>query len=145
MLEFYPQTIYYPREVVEQKYTNGELCHTEGYLLDFADRHRDDIWALAYDDSAVPSDSDLIDATKLLILSRGSVQPAAEMGDIIREINKEIWYRGEKTHSPQNAAEVSADWQEKYASKWREARLFETLVVLDHCAARVLDRLHGGA
>jgi hypothetical protein len=145
MLEFYPQTIYYPREVAEAKFNAGELSRMQGYLLDFVERHREDIWALAYDGAASPSQEDLLDAVKLLILSRGSIQPAAEMGDIMREISREVWYRGEKEHCPQDIATVSADWQEKYAAKWREARLFETLVVLEHSVEPVMGRLHGGA
>lgn len=143
MLEFYPQSIYYPREAVEEKYRKGELRLTESRLIGFVERHREEIMEIAYDESTQPGDSALLDAVRLFILSKGTIHPPSEMADLIREINREVWYRGEQ--GVQDSRKVAEEWQEKYAAKWREARLFEAFVVLEHCALAVLERLRGVA
>ena len=143
MLEFYPQSIYYPREAVEEKYRKGELRLTESRLIGFVERHREEIMEIAYDESTQPGDLALLDAVRLFILSKGTIHPPSELADLIREINREVWYRGEQ--GVQDSRKVAEEWQEKYAAKWREARLFEAFVVLEHCALAVLERLRGVA
>ncbi len=143
MFEFYPQSIYYPRETAEEKYRKGELRLTESRLLGFVERHREEILEVAYDDSPDPSDDTLLDAVRYFILSKGSIHPPSEMADLIREINREVWYKGEQ--GVQDSRKVAEEWQEKYATKWREARLFEAFVVLEHCAQSVVSRLRGVA
>jgi hypothetical protein len=144
MLEFYPQTIYYPREAVEEKYRKGDLRQTENHLLNFVERHREDILEVAYDESTSPNDDMLLDAVRLFVLSKGTIHPPAEMADLIREINREVWYRGEE-QGVQDPRKVAEEWQEKYAVKWREARLFEVFVVMELDASAVLERLRGVA
>jgi len=142
MLDFYPIHIYYPLEEAEKKYREGSLKQTEKYLLAFVERHLEEIMDLAKDNGN-PNDEDIIDAVKGEILARGSIQPAAELADIIKEINKEIWYRGEAANQSQNPKDVAEQWQAEYATKWQEARLFETFVVLEHCTSTVLDKFSG--
>jgi len=111
--------------------------------MDFVDRHLDEIVDLA-NESGEAKDDDILDAVKGEILARGSIQPAAELADMIKEINKEIWYKGEATtNGNQNPKEISELWQAEYAIKWQEARLFETFVVLEHCASAVLAKFSG--
>jgi hypothetical protein len=141
MLDFYPTHIYYPLEEVEKKYHSGDLRLTETYLLDFVDRHLDEILNIASEDGT-PKDEDILDAVKGEILVRGSIQPAAELADMIKEINKEILYKGEAQHH-QNPKYIAEQWQAKYAVKWQEARLFETFVVLEHCTSSILARFSG--
>ena len=40
MIEFYPNSIYYPREAVEEKLAKGELTKTEEHLMGWTERHR---------------------------------------------------------------------------------------------------------
>ena len=142
MLDFYPVHIYYPLEAAEAKYHNGDLKQTEIYLLNFVERHLEDIYDLANENSP-PSDEDILDAVKGEILARGSIQPAAELAEIIKEISDEIWYMGEKESHRQNPKDIADMWHAQYAIKWREARLFETFVVLEHCASSVLAKFSG--
>jgi len=142
MLDFYPIHIYYPLEEAEKKYREGALKQTEDYLLAFVERHLEDIMDIA-SDSENASDEDILDAVKGEILARGSIQPAAELADIIREINKEIWYRGEAKKQSQNPKDIAEEWQAEYAAKWHEARLFEAFVVLEHCKNAVLAKFSG--
>ena len=141
MLEFYPQSIYYPREAVEEKYRKGELKLTESRLIGFVERHREDILEIAYDDSSEPDDETLLDSVCYFVLSKGTIHPPSEMADLIREINREVWYRGEQ--GILDSRKVAEEWQEKYAATWREARLFEAFVVLEHCSEAIISRLRG--
>jgi hypothetical protein len=143
VLEFYPQSIYYPREAVEDKYRKGDLRLTENRLIGFVERHRDEILEIAYDESPEPDDDTLLDSVGFFILSKGTIHPPSEMADLIREINREVWYRGEQ--GVLDTRKVAEEWQEKYAAKWREARLFEAFIVMEHCAATIVDRLRSAA
>jgi len=143
VLEFYPQSIYYPREAVEEKYRKGDLRLTESRLIGFVERHREEILEIAYDESSDPNDEALLEAVALFVLSKGTIHPPSEMADLIREINREVWYRGEQ--GVQDSRKVAEEWQEKYAAKWREARLFEAFVVMEHCSGILLERLRGVA
>jgi hypothetical protein len=142
MLDFYPVHIYYPLEEAEKKYQDGALKQTEAYLLDFVERHLEEIIYIANDDGE-PKDEDILDAVKGVILVRGSIQPAAELAEMIKEISKEIWYKGETENQSQNPKDIAESWQAEYAVKWQEAKLFETFVVLEHCTSSVLAKFSG--
>ncbi|MDR3002207.1 MAG: hypothetical protein LBU89_13210 [Fibromonadaceae bacterium] len=142
MLDFYPVHIYYPLEEAEKKYQEGALKQTETQLLDFVERHLEEIIDTASEEGE-PNDESILDAVKGEILARGSIQPVAELADMLKEIHKEIWYKGEVTNCSQNPRDVAEQWQAEYAIKWREARLFEVFVVLEHCASAVLAKFNG--
>ena len=142
MIDFYPVHIYYPLEEAERKYQEGTLKQTETYLLDFIERHLEEIIDIASEDGE-PKDEDILNAVKGEILARGSIQPAAELADMIKEINKEIWYKGETEKYGPNPKNIAEQWQAEYAIKWHEARLFEIFVVLEHCASAVLAKFSG--
>jgi hypothetical protein len=142
MIDFYPIHIYYPLEEAEKKYQDGTLRQTETYLLDFVERHLEEIIDIANEDGEA-KDEDILNAIKGEILARGSIQPAAELADMIKEINKEIWYKGETENQSQNPKYIAEQWQAEYAIKWREAKLFEAFVVLEHCTSVVLAKFSG--
>ena len=136
MIEFYPNSIYYPREAVEEKLAKGELQKTEKHLMGWTERHRGEIWDCARDDSDNPTDEILLDNLRALLLCKGSLQPAAEMGDMIKEIKKEEWYRNESHH--EDPEEVADEWRTKYLVKWREARMFEAFILIEKRTAELL-------
>lgn len=131
MIEYYPDSIYYPREAVEAKYKKGELSKTEERLFGFAKRHKDQIWTISKEDCSNPSDDVLLDNLRAYLLLRGSLQPAADMADLIKEINKEVWYRNEEQKGKENPQEVAINWEEQYATKWRQARMFEAFILIE--------------
>ena len=88
MIEYYPDSIYYPRETVEAKYKKGELAKVEERLMGFAERHKNRVWIISKEDSSEPSNEVLLDNLRAYLLVRGSLQPAADMADLIKEINK---------------------------------------------------------
>ncbi len=141
MIDFYPNSIYYPREAVEEKLANGELQRTEKHLMGWTERHRGEIWDCAREDAEQPTDEILLDNLRALLLCKGSLQPAAEMGDMIREITKEVWYRNEKESEP--ADEVADEWRAKYLVKWREARMFEAFILIEKRSEELLKILKG--
>jgi len=141
MIDFYPTHIYYPLEEAEKKYREGALKQTEAYLLDFIDRHMEEITDIASEDGEAKEES-ILNAVKGVILVRGSIQPAAELADMIKEIHKEVWYKGEAENRSQNIDHIAEQWQAEYAIKWHEARLFEYFVVLEHCTSSVLAKFN---
>ena len=139
MIEFYPNSIYYPREAVDEKLAKGELEKTKKYLIGWTERHRDEIWECAREDAEQPSDEILLDNLRALLLCKGSLQPAAEMGAMIREITKEVWYQNE--NGPKDPDVIAVDWQTKYLTKWREARMFEAFVLIEKNAKQLVEIL----
>ncbi len=147
MIEYFPQTIYYPKDEVERKWRTGELAQVETRLLEFIDRHAQILMDIAMDSIPEPSEAtgekpkvdDYLDAIRILIFNKGTIHPPAEMAEMIKEINKEIWYQGESGES--NSQKVWSLWEQKYAYQWREARIFETFVVLEHIAPRAVSTL----
>ena len=136
MIDFYPNSIYYPREAVEEKLAKGELQQTEKHLLSWTERHRGEIWDCARDDSENPTDEILLDNLRALLLCKGSLQPAADMADVIKEIAKEIWYQNEK--DKKSPDQIATEWWDKYLTKWREARMFEAFILIEKKAEQLL-------
>ena len=136
MIEFYPNSIYYPREAVDEKLAKGELEKMKKHLVGWTERHRDEIWECAREDAEKPTDEILLDNLRALLLCKGSLQPAAEMGEMIREITKEVWYQNE--NGPKDPDMIAVDWQTKYLTKWREARMFEAFVLIEKNAERLV-------
>lgn len=139
MIEFYPNSIYYPREAVEEKLAKGELEKTEKHLFGWTERHRGEIWDCAREDAEKPTDEMLLDNLRALLLCKGSLQPAAEMGEMIKEITKEVWYRNE--NGPESPDMVAVEWQTKYLVKWREARMFEAFILIEKLSSKLIDIL----
>ena len=77
MIEFYPNSIYYPREAVDEKLAKGELEKTKQYLMGWTERHRDEIWECAREDAENPSDEILLDNLRALLLCKGRPQGAS--------------------------------------------------------------------
>jgi hypothetical protein len=61
------------------------------------------------------------------------------MGAMIREITKEVWYQNE--NGPKDPASIAVDWQAKYLTKWREARMFEAFVLIEKNAQQLVELL----
>ncbi|MGM9985226.1 MAG: hypothetical protein ACI38O_11210 [Fibrobacter intestinalis] len=141
MIEYYPDSIYYPRETVEAKYKKGELAKVEERLMGFAERHKNRVWIISKEDSSEPSNEVLLDNLRAYLLVRGSLQPAADMADLIKEINKEVWYRNEEQKGKENPQEVAINWEEQYEKKWRQARMFEAFVLIDICKDKLIQIL----
>ena len=62
------------------------------------------------------------------------------MADQIKEINNEIWYRGE--HGDYDRGKIQEEWAMRYASMWRNFRIKEILYVADQKASEINDILN---
>lgn len=126
------------QQVIEELYKTGQLQGICTHLLEFVSRHRQEILDMAENSK---SGFDLAEATKQLIQHRGSIHLPSEMADQIREINNEIWYRGE--HGDYNRAKIQEEWAMRYASLWRSFRIKEILFVVDQKREEIERLLHG--
>jgi hypothetical protein len=69
---------------------------------------------------------------RAVLRKRGTCNPAGDIQDQCYEIEKEVWYEGERAKRPVGAErreEIARSWASQHASKWREWRLFQLLYV----------------
>ncbi len=118
--------------IIEGLYRSGQLNGISLHLLEFVTRHKQEILSMA---RKTRSDSNLIEATKQLIQHRGSIHLPSEMADQIKEINNEIWYRGE--HGDYDRSKIQEEWAMKYASMWRNFRIKEILFVVEQKGSEI--------
>jgi len=121
------------RFALELRWYEGRMLRYAEWLTAFADRHREEILmaAGAAADSAV-----LLAATKRLIAECGSMHLAGELKDQRREIENELWYRGER--GEHDRAGIQQDWTARHAAAWRRWRIQEYLFIADRCACQVV-------
>ena len=59
-------------------------------------------------------------AAKLFLLKTRTVNPLSEVKLEVEEIEKEIWYRGEKEQHPVDPNKVALEWSKQHAAGWRD-------------------------
>ena len=127
-------SVFYSHDVLRKKLQSGEFERLRQQLHSFILRHHDEIVEVIADvDQEFPDidrRSNVLASIRAFVEANQGVSPAAEMGDQIKEINKEIWYRGEE--GLKNRKEISQEWTRLYASRWRSARLQELLYLIDN-------------
>ncbi len=88
------------------------------------------------------SDRQLIDFCVRSTLSRrGSANPRRDILEQVGEIEKEVWYEGERRKSAVPAdlrEEIARRWARQHASQWREWRLLQLLYVWERKADHYL-------
>jgi hypothetical protein len=120
------QTLEEEKRIIQELYKSGQLENICVHLLEFVSRHRAEINAIVQGN---PSPNANIVATQQLIQHRGTIHLPSEMADQIKEINNEIWYRGE--HGDYDRAKIQEEWAMRYASMWRNFRIKEILYVVE--------------
>jgi hypothetical protein len=120
-------------KIIEELYKSGQLNGICSHLLDFVTRHKQEILAIAAQNHG--TGNGMVEATKQLVQHRGSIHLPSEMADQIKEINNEIWYRGE--HGDYNRSKIQEEWAMRYASMWRNFRVKEILFVCDQKAEEI--------
>jgi hypothetical protein len=99
--------------VARRRYTKGEISNRQ--LVDFCVRS--------------------------ILRKRGTCNARRDIEEQKCEIEKEVWYEGERSHSPVPAdrrEEIARSWAMKHASQWREWRLFQLLFVWEKKAESYL-------
>ena len=123
---------------LQEDWADGEL-HTHAVrLVEFIDRHRLEILALAGPDADPAA---RLATIKRQIVRLESVCSLSEMLDQTRAIQDEIWYRGERGEYDRH--HIVHEWTSRHAAAWRRWRLKEYLFVVERCAESMLSHLEG--
>jgi hypothetical protein len=79
------------------------------------------------------SNRQLVDfCVRSVLRKRGTCNARRDIEEQKGEIEKEVWYEGERSRSPVPAdrrEEIARSWAMTHASQWREWRLFQLLFV----------------
>ena|SRR5436190_10130810 len=79
------------------------------------------------------SSEQLVDfCVRAVLRKRGTCNPRRDIQEQCYEIEKEVWYEGERVQSPvcaERREEIARSWATQHASKWREWRLFQLLYI----------------
>jgi hypothetical protein len=126
------------KSALETAWASGRLQSHAVRILNFIDRHREEILHLA---GSAPASAMQLRTVKRQIVHLGSVCTVSEMHDQAREIRDEIWIRGER--GDYDRAHIAHEWASRHAAAWRVWRLKEYLFVVDRCADAILAHLEG--
>lgn len=121
---------------LELRWYEGRMLPYIDWLLDFAERNRDDILSAA---GAEADARALLAETKRRITQVGSLHLVAELRDQRREIENALWYGGE--HGEHDRATIQLQWCARHAEAWRRWRIQEYLFVADRCEHLVIEVL----
>ena len=134
-------------EELKTEWEKGRLASIARDLLEFVRNHRADI--LEYREKHLkklrgvqPSD-DL--ALRQYILQVRSISPQGEIKDQLKEIESEIWYRGENEGGQVNRQDVAREWCMRHAPGWRDHRVMAIIFVLDKMKDELLAILNQSA
>ena len=91
------------------------------------------------------NDHQLVDfCVRTVLRKRGTCNPRRDIQEQVFEIEKEVWYEGERACRPvpaERREEIARSWASQHASKWREWRLFQLLYVWQKKADLYVDLL----
>jgi hypothetical protein len=121
---------------LEREWDDGLLLGHVECVLAFVAQEREAILLLA--DGCVDSRS-VLTAVQRHIVHRGTVHPKSEMLDQITEMQRELWYCGER--GDHDHARIKLDWTSKHACNWRRWRILQYVFVAERSAAQVVARL----
>jgi hypothetical protein len=126
-------------KTLNAEWESGKLSGISAHLLEFIERHRQDILeqsAFSY------APEELLSAARHIVKLRGFIHLPSDMADQIREISNEIWYHGERGDF--NRAKIQEEWTVKHAQTWRKWRVKQILYVIDRRASDVAAALLAG-
>ena len=92
------------------------------------------------------SDRQFVDyCVRSVIRRRGTCNARRDIQEQVGEIEKEVWYEGERERHPvqeERREEIARTWASQHASQWREWRLFQLLYVWEKKADQYVGLLH---
>lgn len=121
---------------LQTSWARGELQGHAVRLVEFVDRHREEILHLAGPQADATA---RLHTIKRQIVGLESVCTLSEMQDQRRAIQDEIWFRGER--GEYDRVEIVHQWTSRHAAAWRRWRIKEYLFVVDRCAEAMLSHL----
>lgn len=131
---------------LEDLWQNGQMRDLEGDLDLFIRDHLTDIRGALREGKARGldvarrrytrgeiTDHDLVDfCVRSILMRRQTCNPRRDIQEQVREINKEVWYEGERCQvpvTPERREEIARKWASTHAPRWREWRLYQLLYV----------------
>ena len=91
------------------------------------------------------SNDQLVDyCVRAVLRKRGTCNARRDIQDQCYEIQKEVWYEGERVRQPvcaERREEIARSWARQHASKWREWRLLQLLYVWEKKAGEYVKLL----
>jgi hypothetical protein len=131
---------------IEEDYKAGRLDDIRRDLDAFIVAHRARIEAFRAEQQergllALPDDV----AIKFYIIRQRSINPAREILDQVKEIEREKWIRGIETGCSPDPQEVCLDWARNHSAGWRAHRVTTIIYCFDQERDRFLRLFRDGA
>ena len=132
---------------IANDYCNGKYRELEKDLEKFIIQNKADINKFKEAELADFKDIQLTDemAVKMYIVKTKSINQLTEIKTELDEIEKEIWYTGEKNKQPANRDAVAMNWCKQHAPGWRDHWVMASLYVFEHNKAHYLKLLNDPA
>lgn len=120
-------------EKLHNDYCEGKFKILEMELEKFIRKHKDEINRFKEKELTNLKNGPPTDelALKLYILKSRSINPLEEIRLELDEIEKEIWYQGEKKNGSVDRNKIAQEWCKKHAPGWRDNWILGALLVLD--------------
>jgi hypothetical protein len=130
---------------LKTEWESGRLAAIARDLVEFVRNHRLDI--LDYREAHLKKlrgaqvTDDL--AIRMYILQVRSISPQGEIRDQLKEIEQEVWYRGERGEGQMDRQQIAREWCMRHAPGWRDHRVMAIVFVLEKIKDQLLAILHG--
>ena len=130
-------------EKLKSDYDN-KCEHLEEDLVAFIKQHRAEIKKLRDTElkrlkNTLPSDELAI---KIYIIKTQSINPIDEIKLELDEIEKEVWYQGEKKGGPVDRNKVAEEWCKRHAPGWRDQWVLFALLTFERHKEKYLALLN---
>lgn len=131
---------------IREDYEAGRLEEIKQDLERFIAAHRAQIekFRAEQTDKGLPPLSDDL-AIKFYIIRHRSINPAREILDQLREIEREKWIRGIQCGHEPDAQEVALDWARRHSAGWRAHRVTTIIYVFEREKERLCALLRGNS
>ncbi|MBI4834264.1 MAG: hypothetical protein HY811_05550 [Planctomycetes bacterium] len=131
-------------EKLEQEYCAGKFKILESELTEFIKTHKESIKQLKDDElgniKGIQASDEL--AIKLFILKSRSINPTKEIKIELDEIEKEVWYQGEKRQGQIDRNKIAEEWCKKHAAGWRDNWILGALLVFERDKQKFVNLLN---
>ena len=131
---------------LEEEFLAGTLAPIQRDLEAFLRTNRDKIleFKRRQVDVLGPNPDAAALAVKWYILEVKCINPVEEIRSELGEIEREIWYEGERQKRTADRLEVAREWCRRHAPGWRDHRVMTIIFVFEREKSRYLKILEGG-
>lgn len=131
------------QEIVRD-FEQGKLKEIEHSLATFITKNRDNILRFKNHYLEKIHKKEVNDelAIKLYIQQIRTINPQDDIKEQLEEIEREIWYTGERLKAPPNREEVAREWVKKYAPGWRFHKILTVIFVFEKFKDYFISLLH---